>query len=308
LPSWPDWPANRAITPEDARTHVTELAKLRIVDGRLRNADPDTLTHFQRCAREHATEVAQVREHLADDESRTVLDALVHGSIDDLFARYVDGLFRRVQYFDCGTLFPGMTICNGGIQEGFELPYFIAHTGGDAKIVCIDPGGFERLSAFSRPVVERFAAQFSVVPYALWSSAGDISLPITETGEVLSQLKGLDTPFREIVLPCRTLDEIVEEQQIAAVDLVKLDVEGAEPEVWAGMQQTLAHRPQIAISIYHWPRHFWEIPLALMDRLEDYDYYLRHYAYGRWECVLFAVPRPGTAPRLDAWRDRDRAA
>lgn len=73
---------------------------------------------------------------------------------------------------------------------------------------------------------------------------------------------------------------------------MKLDVEGAEPAVIDGMTATLArHRPQLAISIYHWPEHMWELPLRLAAMLDDYDFHVRHYSYGRWECILYAVPR-----------------
>jgi hypothetical protein len=41
-----------------------------------------------------------------------------------------------------------MVIVDGGIQEGFELPYYMAHTGGTAQIVCVDPSGFERLGPY----------------------------------------------------------------------------------------------------------------------------------------------------------------
>jgi len=35
----------------------------------------------------------------------------------------------------------------------------------------------------------------------------------------------------------------------------------------------------------------WQIPIALMDTLVGYDFHLRHYSYGRWECILYAIPR-----------------
>lgn len=69
------------------------------------------------------------------------------------------------------------------------------------------------------------------------------------------------------------------------------------------MRKTLAqHRPQLAISVYHRPEHMWELPLELMRSLTGYDFHLRHYSFGRWECVLYAVPKPGTAPRLERHR------
>jgi hypothetical protein len=46
----------------------------------------------------------------------------------------------------------------------------------------------------------------------------------------------------------------------------------------------------------------WELPLELMRSLPDYDFYLRHSSFGRWECIRYAVPKPGTSSRLDQHR------
>src|SRR5690606_2150972 len=65
------------------------------------------------------------------------------------------------------------------------------------------------------------------------------------------RIRGLDElGLREVAFECRSIDDLVAELGLDRVDLVKLDVEGAEPFVLEGMRRTLAtHRPQLAISI-----------------------------------------------------------
>lgn len=305
------WPGTRGqVTKHAAHAHLKRFGKL-VLDGeeRFTNIDRDTLAFFQTQAAAHLGELAQVRSQLGDEISRDVLDALMLMDVEALFDRYLKRLFSTVQYFECNLLFDDMVIVNCGVQEGFELPYYMAHTRGTARIVSIDPGGFGRLSTFARPTAEHFCDKMRVVPRAVWNESGEVALPITEAGAVLSQFAGRNHKFREVVMPCSTIDEIVESEQLEAVDLVKMDIEGAEPEALQGMKKTLQrHRPQLAISVYHWPEHMWTIPLQLFAELEDYDFYLRHYSYGRWECILYAVPKRGTTPRLDrAHPDRNIA-
>ncbi len=47
----------------------------------------------------------------------------------------------------------------------------------------------------------------------------------------------------------RTLDDICEEQKLASVDLIKIDVEGYEERVIRGMRRLLSHRPRIICEI-----------------------------------------------------------
>lgn len=229
---------------------------------------------------------------LADEESRKCYAGLLFGSMDGLFERYCAHVFRTVQYFECLHWTPGMVILNGGVQEGFEIAYYVALSGGDATIVCIDPAGLSKLSDFAKATVKSVPRAIVDYPYALWSESGSQSLPIANNGAVLSQYKDRNIHgLRELTFECRSIDDTVAELHLDRVDLIKLDVEGAEPAVLRAMSRVMSSfRPQLAVSIYHWPEHMWELPKHLMSSLVGYDYYIRHYSYGRWECVLYAIP------------------
>ncbi|MBK8237379.1 MAG: FkbM family methyltransferase [Deltaproteobacteria bacterium] len=293
LAKWPSVACSGPIGPDEARDHVTQFGKIAVDEGILVERDRDTLRFLQQRAAAHPEAVAAVRALLADEESRATYDRLIYGTLSDLFEHYVRTVGRTVQYFECLRWSPGMVIVNGGVQEGFELPYFAALTGGDLRVISADPSGFDRLSGFARPIVEALPGAFVEVREALWSHGGRVRLPITDDGTVLSQYKDRNLHhFEEVEFPCTSVDGLVAAQRLERVDLVKLDVEGAEPAVIDGMTATLArHRPQLAISIYHWPEHMWELPLRLAAMLDDYDFHVRHYSYGRWECILYAVPR-----------------
>lgn len=304
LPGWPARTGDVVVSTSEGRAHLSRWGKTEVRDdGSIGETDGDTLGLFKERAARQSRALLDLRSRLADAESVQVVDRLMFGTLEDTFKHFSGRVFKNVQYLECNQLFPEMVIINGGVQEGFELPYYMAHTAGTARMLCVDPSGFEHLGPFARAAAEHYAENLHVVPRALWSRSGDVALPVCN-GTVMSQFKGLNE-FPEFVFNCTSIDDLVADHALSAVDLIKLDVEGAEPEVLLGAQGTLVeHRPQLAISVYHWPEHVWEIPLFLMNTLPDYDYYLRHYSFGRWECILYAIPKPGTSPRLDRHRQR----
>jgi hypothetical protein len=58
-------------------------------------------------------------------------------------------------------------------------------------------------------------------------------------------------------------------------------------------------RPQLAISIYHTNYEenkfkltdLVDIPFELIQNLKDYDFYVGHYSYERWEMILYCIPK-----------------
>lgn len=74
------------------------------------------------------------------------------------------------------------------------------------------------------------------------------------------------------------------------VTFVKMDVEGAEMSVLAGMRWTiLRYKPKLAVCIYHKHEDVFEISSFLLDLVPEYKFYLRHYNSNEIEEVLFCT-------------------
>lgn len=72
---------------------------------------------------------------------------------------------------------------------------------------------------------------------------------------------------------------------------IKMDIEGAEFEALKGAKNIIKnHKPDLAISLYHHPAHFWEIPLYLNSLEVGYKFYIRKY-FSRFvnDTVLYAT-------------------
>ena len=83
-----------------------------------------------------------------------------------------------------------------------------------------------------------------------------------------------------------------------APSLVKADVEGAERDTLLGARGIIkAHRPVLAVCVYHRPEDLWRLPLLCRQLLGKCCLYLRAHGHDGWETVLYAVP-PDRSPEL----------
>lgn len=132
--------------------------------------------------------------------------------------------------------------------------------GPDGRVLAVEArSGSARLLRGWRRVLR--ADHVTVVNAALGAAPGDLELrvPLVPTrshadtgpgggddGTWLARL-----PARTATIGMTTLDHLVATHGLARVDLVKIDVEGGEPDVLAGATATLAdHRPALLVEVY----------------------------------------------------------
>lgn len=86
-----------------------------------------------------------------------------------------------------------------------------------------------------------------------------------------------------------SIDEFI---KTGRCNFIKMDIEGAELEALKGGINTIKReRPILAICIYHSLQDFWKIPQYLMEKLEEYSFFVRHHALICNETVLYAIPK-----------------
>jgi FkbM family methyltransferase len=138
------------------------------------------------------------------------------------------------------------TIVDAGANIGLASLYF-ANKYSDAKIIAVEPerGNFE--------VLQRNAAPYSnIVPVraALWHENKSINLVDPDRGEwafMTQAQEDEEEDYGAIVheVPGMTVDAIMREHEIDHIDVMKIDIEGAEREVfkdpspWIGKVDTL---------------------------------------------------------------------
>lgn len=86
-----------------------------------------------------------------------------------------------------------------------------------------------------------------------------------------------------------SLDDFVKNNNIANVDFIKMDIEGAETVALEGAFETIKRfKPKLAIAIYHSMDDFVNIPDWIIELNLGYKLYLGHYTIYSEETIIFA--------------------
>jgi FkbM family methyltransferase len=187
----------------------------------------------------------------------------------------------------------GDIVVDGGGCWGDTALYFADLVGPGGRVHCFECVT-ENLDLLRENLARNplLAPRIVVDPRALWREPTE-SLDIGVAGHSSSVMGGEGPPG---TVKATSLDSYLEEAGLQRIDFLKLDVEGAEPDVLEGGRRTIQrHRPALAISVYHKLSDFWEIP-ELIDAIQPgYRFFLDHFSIHADETVLFArhESRPG---------------
>lgn len=141
---------------------------------------------------------------------------------------------RMVQTY----LKPGMTVVDVGANVGYYTLMAASIVGEEGQVHAFEPSpyAFARLHA---TICNNHISQVRLVQAALGDQRGQARLFLpAQIGNHTPTLLGEDVRHA-VEVPIRTLDEYVRQHNIERIDLLKLDVEGFEPNVIAGARETI---------------------------------------------------------------------
>ncbi len=267
------------------RAEVDEAGQFQVMMG-------SYLVYLQDEMAAHREVIAEVAAALSDERSRQVYEMIVAGEPQQYWAHYFGRVFGSIQYFDYLDYADCQVVINGGVLGGYEIPFLACHLPPGAQVHNVDPLGHAPLTAYVRPWMEAGLQRFHEHAVALESYTGTLELPFDAEGEVSAWIKTMHPEVPTVAFPCTTIDALVADEGFERLDLIKLDLEGADANAIAGAANTISRlRPQLAVSIYHFVPDFWQIPKALIELCPDYDFHLEVYSYERWETIFYAIPR-----------------
>jgi FkbM family methyltransferase len=183
-----------------------------------------------------------------------------------------------IAHFDNDEIF-----VDGGCLDFSTSRFFLKNFPNTLKIYAIEPIR-EQIEIIKHNIDKSGFTNVKIVNGALWSH--DTKLNFL-THEVKSASKITEDSTSKKV-NAYALDNIVEAEE--KITFIKMDIEGAELEALKGSEKTIRRcKPKLAISIYHKPLDYIDIPQYIKSIVPEYKMFFRHYTSFDTETVLYCV-------------------
>ncbi|HKO22039.1 MAG TPA: FkbM family methyltransferase [Candidatus Eisenbacteria bacterium] len=168
-------------------------------------------------------------------------DPVVSGALAlGVYERTVTSCFRR-------ALAPGMTVVDLGANLGYYSVIALGRTAPDGRLLAFEPDPANHALLVQN--LARFGPRAIVRREAVADGEGTGTLHRHPDNKGKHSLLASDELGGGVPVTIVSLDAALAALAIARVDLVKMDIEGAEPRALAGMSETLARdRPLLFIE------------------------------------------------------------
>lgn len=177
-------------------------------------------------------------------------DLIVNSGYEELETAFMLRALRR-----------GTTVLDVGANRGYYTLLASQRVGPRGRVIAFEPSARERRFLKANLFLNR-CRNVVVESFALGGASGAADLYVVEgysTGCNCLRSRQAELPGYTTTVSMRTLDEYVKGQGIDHVDLLKMDIEGAELEVIRGASRFLRRRPRpiIVCELIDQLTHLW---------------------------------------------------
>ena len=150
---------------------------------------------------------------------------------------------------------PGDVCIDAGANFGYYSVIMADLAGKKGRVLAVEPN--PDLCRLLKATAALSPVAFDVVPLALGDKRSKIKLSVPEghmgSASVLPYIKNLWPNTTQIKANQISIDDLVAEQELTQVDIVKLDIEGSEALVFKGMQKTIQDNPRLKVLMEYSP-------------------------------------------------------
>lgn len=217
---------------------------------------------------------------MQDETSRKCLaDVLCYRLSGDPACMAGYGVRLRDQYFEAFMRFSGEVFVDAGGFDGDTTEEFCTRYPDYRHVHLFEPSA-TNMAAARRRLDGRHGISFHELGVS--DAAAEL---VFDAGSGSASAVGEGNERIRVV----ALDEYLPE----VPTFIKMDLEGWELTALRGAARTIAaHRPKLAIAVYHRASDFRDIPALVRSFCPEYRVYLRHYTQGWSETVMSFVPPP----------------
>lgn len=183
---------------------------------------------------------------------------------------------------------PGMNIIDIGANIGYYTILAAKRIGNNGRVLAIEPQPSVYQNLRRNVSLNDLNSNVTTFQIAASNKEGEVVFHVPEVGlEALAsqQLNGRFESKATITLPCRRVDDVVFENQIGHVDLVKIDAEGAELSIFEGMSSVLSGEKKPVLIFEANEKNtepFGYSVFDLLKRVHEYGYRLKQLDEEDW--------------------------
>jgi len=169
---------------------------------------------------------------------------------------------------------PGDVCVDVGANFGYYSFLMSELCGPSGRTVAIEPNPRVVETLRSSEVIHSW--RFDVIQAALGDKNGDATLTFPDKylgGGTLLQQSNFEGKS-QVRVKLTTFDDLVAQLNLPKVDVIKMDVEGLEPNVFAGMKNTIANNPNLKMIIEY-------SPFCYSNKKEFSDYLFSNFVINR---------------------------
>ncbi|MGC2162757.1 MAG: FkbM family methyltransferase [Silvibacterium sp.] len=159
---------------------------------------------------------------------------------------------------------PGMTFLDIGANTGYYSAWAISLMRGNGRIISLEPDP-EAQSYLTATRDANNCSFMTVVPVAASDHDGVAQLHTNKENRGDNRLYANDLCSGAVTVQCQTVDSVLQSLGVDAVGLIKIDVQGFEGHVLAGMMDTLKNSRNVTLLMEFWP---WGLAQAGSNALE----------------------------------------
>ena len=165
----------------------------------------------------------------------------------------------------------GMTFLDVGANIGYYTALAARAVGPTGKIIALEPDP-ESFKYLEQTIVANGTENVQAFPVAASDASATLPLYISADNRGDNRLYAPGGTRPQVEVKAVAADALLAENKIDTVDLIKIDVQGYEPKVIAGLHDTISRSPNLTLLTEFWPkgiRDAGDDPQEFLNSLRD---------------------------------------
>jgi len=167
-----------------------------------------------------------------------------------------------------------MIVIDIGANVGYYTVIFAKLVGLYGRVISFEPEP-ENFYFLKKTIELNKFNNIELYDFAISNKIGKGKLFLCENNKGDHRIYNPDNTRKSIDISITTLDSFLEEKKINNVDLIKMDIQGAEGLALNGMKNTLTQNKKISLMIEFWPQGLLKSgtePISLLNELKRFGF------------------------------------